>query len=161
MTWKNTHPWMNRRSDSSRRNGATLWCRAKNPADLLKTFVDWGISRLLKAKFFRVLRNNRLRQKILHPMVIGDTNMDHEIHTSVCDPDSEQFFRPALRGHRLPFRRISSKRSAYPRYTGYRWRHHHDSCGVFYMDDWRCTYQRHNVTGSGSWSDYYQRRCAE
>ena len=44
-------------------------------------------------------------------MVIGDTNMEHEIHTSVCDPDSEQFFRPALRGHGLPFRRISSKRA--------------------------------------------------
>ena len=30
-------------------------------------------------------------------MLIADTNMEHEIHTSVCDPDSEQFFRPALR----------------------------------------------------------------
>ena len=50
-------------------------------------------------------------------MVIGDTNMEHEIHTSVCDPDSEWFFRPALRGHGVPFRRISSKRSAYSRHT--------------------------------------------
>ena len=33
-------------------------------------------------------------------MVIGDTNMDHEIHASVYDPDSEQF--PALLTHFLP-----------------------------------------------------------
>jgi hypothetical protein len=39
---KNTHPRMNRRSGSSRRNGAALWCGVKDPAGLLKTFIDWG-----------------------------------------------------------------------------------------------------------------------
>jgi hypothetical protein len=57
MTWKNTHTWMNWRSDSSRRNGATLRCRAKNSADLLKTFVDWG------------LRNKRPEQKKVFPRI--------------------------------------------------------------------------------------------
>ena len=90
MTCKNTNAWKSWRSRSSRRNGATLWCRAKNPADLLRHSSTGA--RLLKAKFFRILRNKRLSQTNLHPMVIGDTNVDHEIHTSICDPDSEQFF---------------------------------------------------------------------
>lgn len=158
MTCKNTNAWKSWRSGSSRRNAATLWCRAKNPADLLKTIRRLGLSRLLKAKFFRVLRNKRLSQTTLHSMVIGDTNVEHEIHTSVCDPDSEQFFRLC---YRLPFRRISNKRAVYSRHTGCEWRYDHAPCRVFSMDDWRRTHQRHNITGGGSWSDYYQRRSAE
>ena len=64
-------------------------------------------------------------------MVTADTNRKNEIHTSVRDPDSEQFFRPALRGHGLPFRRIRRKRSAYSRHTGYRRRYHHAPAGTF------------------------------
>ena len=101
MTWKNTHTWMNWRSDSSRRNGTTLRCRAKkSPADLLKTFVDWG------------LRNKRLTQKNLlakdtrADTMGSDTNTAHEISSSFCDPDSERFFRPC---NGLPFRRISGE----------------------------------------------------
>ena len=40
------------------------------------------LNRLLKAKFFRVLRNESGCQRNLHPMIIGDTNMEHEIHTN-------------------------------------------------------------------------------
>jgi hypothetical protein len=136
MTCKNTNAWKRWRSGSSRRNGVTLWCRARNPADLLKTFVDWG------------LRYKRLSQTNSLAMAIGsDTNMAHEIHTSVCDPDSEQFFRRALRGHGLPFRRISNKRSAYSRHTGYRWRHHHDSSRIVHLDDDSDDLERDNLTG--------------
>jgi DNA-directed RNA polymerase len=86
---------MNLRNDSSRRNDATLRCRAKNPADLLKTFVDWG------------LRNKRLTQKnLLAKDTRADTNVAHEIHSNFCDPDSERFFRPC---NGLPFRRISGE----------------------------------------------------
>ena len=80
-------------------------------------------------------------------MVIGDTNMEHEIHTSVCDPDSEQFFRPW--GHGLPFRRISSKRSAYSRHTGYRWRYHHAPCGDVHMDNPRAISKAIILQGAG------------
>ena len=126
MTCKNTNAWKSWRSDSSRRNGATLWCRATNPADLLKIFVGWGLPNKRPSQF-------QVRPKSYRHQVARDTNVAHEIHTSVCDPDSEQFFRPALRGHGLPFRRISSKRSAYSRHTSYRWRYDHASRRDIYL----------------------------
>src|SRR5947207_15963026 len=105
MTWKNTHLWMNWRSGSSWRNGAPLWCRAKNPADLLKAFVDWSLRNKRPSQFL-------VRPKSYRHQLAADTNVAHEIGSSFCNPDSERFFRPALRGQGLPFRRIGGQRAA-------------------------------------------------
>src|SRR5437870_1080306 len=111
MTWQNTHTWMNWRSDSSWRNGATLWCRATNPADLLKTFADWGLRDKRPSQFL-------VRPKSYRHQLAKDTNVVHEIHSRSCNPDSEQFFRSALRGHDLPFQWFGGKHSIHSRYAG-------------------------------------------
>ena len=88
-------------------------------------------------------------------MVIGDTNMEHEIHTSVCDPDSEQFFRLC---HGLPFRRISNKRAAYSRHTGARWRHDHDPSRKLHLGSKRRPhYKGYYHPGSGPGNNQHHR----
>jgi len=86
-------------------------CRAKNPADLLKAFVDWSLRNKRPSQFL-------VRPKSYRHQLAADTNVAHEIGSSFCNPDSERFFRPALRGQGLPFRRIGGQRAACSRSFG-------------------------------------------
>jgi hypothetical protein len=87
MTGYNTHTWMNWRSDSSWRNGATLWCRAKNPADVLKTFVAWDLRNKRPSQFL-------VRPKSYRHQLTADTNVAHEIRGSFIILILSGFFGP-------------------------------------------------------------------
>src|ERR1700693_4982486 len=62
-------------------NFATLRCRrrAKNPADLLKTFADWDLRDKRPSQFL-------VRLKSYRHQLAADANVAHEIHSSFCNP---------------------------------------------------------------------------
>ena len=56
------------------------------------------------------LRSKCPEQRNLLVMAIDSaTKAEHEIRGSVCDRDFDRLFRPALRGHGLPFRRVGGE----------------------------------------------------
>ena len=149
MIWKKTNLCKRWGSCSSPRKSASVWCRAKILAALAKRFADlWACK-----------KNGPGRKRVLAMIFMSDTNNGVRRPLSTClrrekdyclYSDFDRFLRSALRGHGLPFRRISSKRTVYSQRTGCGWRHDHSASGNILLGDNGHHYERHYL----GWPDY-------
>ena len=80
---------------------------------------------------------------------LGTISRNYEgVGISSVYPYFQQLFRLALRGHSLPFQRISSKCAADSQHTSCGWRHDHAACGNIRLDGHGYHHEEHHDSGA-------------
>ena len=124
------------------------WCRAKILAALAKRFVDPGLQKKWPRKKSFLVIGIESDMKA-GGVSLGTISRNYE---GVGNPSVysyfERLFRPALRGHRLSFRRISSKRAADSRHTSCGWRYDHASWRDVHVVESCYHYEGHHDSGA-------------